>query len=225
MRLSLCIATRNGTDCQLRATSLHLSTRLRCLPSRRRVCSIVRLQFAINIVRNPRSCTTTTSSCTAWQVIPHRLALTFSSATKAAILQHSPLRRAAPRPGARTCHYSTARRSNFQQLRCSPSRRVCSSTQLYHSSKSTLLHHNDHNNAAHYTTGPFDDAVSSARLSHHQKLHPSTNPPTLASASIVRARTPSPSTISSSIVRHNSLLHTRQPLSSFSTALCEAHNW
>ena len=34
-------------------------------------------------------------------------ALTFSSATKAATLEHSPLRRAAPRPGARTCHYYT----------------------------------------------------------------------------------------------------------------------
>ena len=68
--------------------------------------------------------------------------------------------------------------------------------------------------------------ISSARLSHHQKLHPSTNPPpTLASASIVRAHTPPPATISSSIVGHNSALRSRQPPSPFSAAPCAAHNW
>ena len=77
--------------------------------------------YAFNLQHRPNSTLLhyyTTSSSTAWQVVPHRLALTFSSATKVATLQHSPLRRAAPhvqaaelvttpRPDAATFNNST----------------------------------------------------------------------------------------------------------------------
>ena len=159
---------------------------------------------------------TTTSSSTAWQVDRHSSPTHLVRQQK---LQHSNTRLsfALLHVQATRRYYSLAllhglTRRTFQQLRWSPSRRVCSSTHLRSSTTTTTTTPS----TRRHPTAPFNLAsqhrrpiappsshrcMNSVRLFHHQKLHPCTNPPpTLASASIVRARTPPPAAIRSSSV-------------------------
>ena len=175
-------------------------------------------------VRTPRSSTTTTSSSTAWQVGTHppppRINVVITP-PEAATLHHSPRSHPLLHVQATGRYYNLAPLHGLTQ--------DLSTTWLF-SLQMRLLQH-VLLSFEHIYAPPLDDTqqqhrqpivpphscISSARLSHHQKLHPSTNPPpTLASASIVRAHTPPPTSISSSIVGHNSALRPRQSPSPFS---------
>ena len=150
-------------------------------------------------------------------------AVRFSSITRS---YNTPTLASPPRPvGTAVLQLCATPRPNAAPLNnWSPSRRVCSSTQLQfatsvkqicaplplrpqqrHPLDDTQQHRLATRSTADQSLLRHFIIVASARLSRHQELHPSTYPPpTLASASIVRARTPSPTTISSSIVGHNS---------------------
>ena len=155
----MCTAIRNGTDRQLRATSLHVSTRYRFPPNCRRVCSDVQLQQFTAPSELHASSTTTTSSSTAWQVgtLPHRLTLKLPAlyaslpSPEAATLQHSPLLRV---QSARLCYNFALLRGLTQHLLTTglppdESALALSFNSQRRLSKSTLLPHYDHNNAIH----------------------------------------------------------------------------
>ena len=150
--LFACTATCNGTDCNIRATSLHLSTRLSSPQPLtvllRHPCSTFYIATAPSKVHAPTLLQPAAAPLGKSALIPHRLALT---PPEAATLHHSPLLRATPRPGVRTVlQLGATPLPDAGPICCSPSRRVCSSTQRYHrSSKST----------ATTTTAPFDNAA------------------------------------------------------------------